>query len=191
MHSNWGMEYYVGAADATAPGLVLRSRNLYAHYILIQQAIAVYAARPASFIYVFWSIIMSTHTKQRTFLRASLRLFVALAFFGAMLVTNQSTTSAAAPCPPTCTVVMMYNCVWPPVVYQVKFILCCNGVLVTTPPLIVPAPAAPPPPCAMTPYIPPSTSSCPTPVVVGVAGINPPPPGGFVFDPVNCTLKIF
>lgn len=151
--------------------------------------------QPGLFPIIFWKIFMSIHTQQRAFLRASFRLLAVLAFFGVMLVTSQPTASAqqtaAAPCPPTCTAVMMYNCVWPPVVYQVKFLLCCNGTLVTTPPLVVPAPAAPPPPCAMTPYVPPSTSSCPTPVVIGVAGISPMPPGGYVFDPVNCTLKIF
>lgn len=123
-------------------------------------------------------------------LRTSLRLLAVLVFFGALFATSQSTASAAAPCPPTCTSVTIYNCVWPPVIYQVKFAVCCNGTIVVMPPFTVPV-AVSPTICSVTTYAPTPTSSCPVPVVVGVASISPAPPGGFVFDPINCTLKIF
>lgn len=129
---------------------------------------------------------MSTITESHSILRASLRLFAALALFGVMLVMNPTTTSAQQ-CDMAlgCTSVQIANCTWPPMVYDVEFLLCCGGLQVINPIVNVP-PALGPGQCFSFIWAPPAGCT-----VIGVWNIMPPPPLGWSFDPTTCTLTMF
>lgn len=134
---------------------------------------------------------MSISLQRRTLWRAGLHLLTTLALVGMMMMTSETPVSAQQ-CAPGCSPLTIYNCTWRPVAYKIKFFLCCNGVQSVSPTFVIPAATTPPPPCAVITYVPPSTSTtCLTPTVIGVAGISPAPPGGYIFDLATCTLRIF
>lgn len=153
---------------------------------MIQQAHAVIHGIGLLFLFIFRGSTMITHTKHQMFLRASLRLFFALAFFGGMLLLHSPSVSAQdcdvdAGCP----VVRIFNCTWEPIDYDVEFILCCEKRAVVGPKFPV-RQATSPDECAETRYVAPRPCT-----VIGVWNINPPPPFGWFFDITNCTLYIY
>lgn len=125
---------------------------------------------------------MYNSAQRQTILRVSLRLLAVMFFFGAMMVTNQTIASAQVCTTTNCVNVRVFNCTVTPTTYQVWFILCCNGVVTTAPAVVVP-----PFPCTMPSIIYTPPAGC---TVMGVAAVAPTPPGGWVYTPSNCTLKI-
>lgn len=145
-----------------------------------------YMALVFLFYLFFWSSSMSVPTKQQAFLKASLRLFAVLAFFGVMLATNQPTASAQD-CDASvgCPVIRIVNCTWEPMRYVIEPLLCCDGRAVVGPRFRVPA-AISPDECSISRYVAPEPC-----VVIGIWSINPPPPFGWYFDLANCTLYLY